>query len=145
MTHADTNRRIAERLGWRWKRDQSFHLSTGEKHGKPWRFLIPPDSMFVGLEDANMTEEIREQIQMLPDFHSPTVFWPVFLAWCEKSGARYEIISDYTQPKQSAFRLTIGGRRWFEELPRFQTYNLTEMMEQGCRAWLAALDAMEGK
>jgi hypothetical protein len=51
---------VAERvLGWAWKRDQSFYVATREPAGPPYRFLIPPGSMFLTLDDAHGDEEIR--------------------------------------------------------------------------------------
>lgn len=70
MTPSDLNAMVAERvMQWMWKRDQRIWRAgplKGQTSGEPYRYLVPPDSMF----RDHTPWDGKEQCEISTDFHS---------------------------------------------------------------------------
>lgn len=93
MTNLTLRREALTALGWTWKRDQDYWQATGEKIGKPWRFLIAPDSMFSGLGDADMSEDIKQTLDIPAIESDPGVAIPMLVEWCTQHGYYFVLSS----------------------------------------------------
>lgn len=57
-------------MGWVWKTDQNYLVTTGKKVGEPWRFLTPHDGVFQNVTPWNGTPMEWKDNGAFPEHYS---------------------------------------------------------------------------